>query len=81
MKRVVLGGVQAGSKVLQLVDDPAAMDQALRANSVRLEVTDGCVDLSLAQLRRFKEAVAHAERVLVARQTQAALERNLQLPL
>lgn len=81
MKRVVLGGVQAGGKVLQLVDDPAGMEEALRTQCVRLEVTDGCVDLSLAQLRRFKEALVHAERVLVARQTQAALERNLQLPL
>jgi len=81
MKRVVLGGVQAGSKLLQLVDDPAGMEEALRAESVRLEVTDGCMDLSLAQIRRFKEALAHAERVLVARQRSAALACNLQLPL
>jgi hypothetical protein len=77
----VLGGVQDGSKLLQLVDDPTGMDEALRPEFVRLEVTDGCMDLTLAQIRRFKEALAHAERVLVARQAHAFMERNLQLPL
>jgi hypothetical protein len=81
VKRTVLGGVKDGSKTLQLVDDPNGMDEALRPEFVRLEVTDGCMDLSLAQIRRFKEALAHAERVLVARQSCAFLERNLQLPL
>ena len=81
MKRTVLGGVQDGSKLLQLVDDPTGMDEALRPEFVRLEVTDGCMDLTLAQIRRFKEALAHAERVLVARQAHAFMERNLQLPL
>lgn len=79
--RTVLGGVRAGDKLLQLVDEPTGMDAALSPEHVRLEVTDGRMDLSLAQLRRFKEAIAHAERVLVARREQAVLARNLPLPL
>ncbi len=81
MNRKVLGGVQDGGKLLQLVDNPTGMDEALQHEFVRLEVTDGRMDLNLAQIRRFKEALAHAERVLVARQSHAFLERNLQLPL
>lgn len=79
--RVVFGGVQAGDKVLQLLDDATGMDNALSTEHVRLEVTDGQMDLSLAQLRRFKEAISYAERVLVARREQSLLSRNLPLPL
>jgi hypothetical protein len=79
--RVVLGGIRDGEKLLQLVDEPTGMDALLTPEFVRLEVTDGRMDLSLPQLRRFKEAIAHAERVLVSRREQAVLARNLPLPL
>lgn len=80
-RATVLGGVQQGDKLLQLVDDPASMDDVLDAQHVRLEVTDGHMNLSLSQLRRFREAICAAERVLMARKEQAFLARNLPLPL
>lgn len=79
--RRVLGGIQAGDKLLQLVDEPTGMNAALSVEHVRLEVTDGSMDLSLTQLRRFKEAIAHAERVLLARREQAMLASNYLLPI
>ncbi len=81
MSAKVLGGVQHGDRVLQLIDDPAAMETALNPECVRLEVTGGVMDLTLANLRRFKEAIVYAERVLVARREQAVLDRNMSLPL
>jgi hypothetical protein len=86
-KRVVLGGIRVGGKVLQLVDEPTGMDAVLTPEHIRLEVTDGQevtdgrLDMNLAELRRFKEAISHAERVLTARREQALAARNLSLPL
>ena len=80
-KRIVLGGLQSGDKLLQLVDQPTGMDDALQLDYVRLEVTGGQMTLTLSQLRRLKEVVAHAERVLVSRHEHAHLARNLPLPL
>ena len=79
--RIVLGGIREGDKLLQLVDEPTGMDAALSVEHVRLEVTGGRMDLSLAQLRRFKEAIAHAERVLVVRREQALRTNNYSLEL
>jgi hypothetical protein len=79
--RNVLGGVSSGSKTVMLLDDTSGMDAALAAEHITLEVTDGTMQLTLPELRRFKEAIAHAERVLVSRREQAVLARNLPLPL